>query len=78
MVEHCEETGDEQGVKGAGLAKVQVRLLYTFDHELPLARKLVRVAVNNGTLETALARQVPDAYVPPSLLTHACSHPSAA
>ena len=28
-------------IQGQGLAKVEVRLLYTFEHELPFARKQV-------------------------------------
>ena len=42
-------------VVGAGLTKVDVRLVYTFEHELPMARSVVEVAVRNGTLESALA-----------------------
>jgi hypothetical protein len=42
-------------LQGEGLSRVDVRLLYTFDHELSFARGLVQYAVTNGTFEKALA-----------------------
>jgi len=54
LVPHCASAADME-VVGAGLTKVDVRLVYTFEHELPMARSVVEVAVRNGTLESALA-----------------------
>ena len=56
VVPHCASTADME-VAGTGLTKVDVRLIYTFEHELPMARSMVEVAIRNGTLETALAGQ---------------------
>jgi len=53
VVEHCLDA--EGGIRGIGLAKVEVRLLYTFEHELPTARSKIKFALTNGTLEEALA-----------------------
>jgi hypothetical protein len=42
VVAHCSES---KGKPGVGLVKLDVRIHYTFEHELPLARQRINVAV---------------------------------